>query len=343
MRLNKTSDILNIRIDESRKFFSATHEEIAAGTTTDIYFLRTRDILEKQGLLNVSVVADVFCRQAGVFCGSEEVKRLLSGRNIEMLALPEGERYEAGATVMQIAGPYGEFGLFETVLLGMLASATGWATAAAECKEAAGDSSVICFGSRHIHPAVAPVMERAAMIGGVDGCSCILGALLAGTSPTGTVPHAAIIISGDTVEVARVFDEIMEEGVPRIILVDTFKDEAEESLRVAEALGERLAAVRLDTPSERGGVTPQLVTEVRKRLDVAGHKKVRIVVSGGLTPERIRTLKVAGADFFGVGSYISSAPPIEMTMDIKEIDGKAVAKRGRLPGPAPNPRLIRMI
>ncbi|MFA6450049.1 MAG: nicotinate phosphoribosyltransferase [bacterium] len=343
MELDKTSDIQQIRIEESRKFFSATHDEIESGATTDIYFLRTRDILKKQGLLNTRVVADVFCRRGGFFCGSEEVRRLLAGRKIEMLALPDGERYEAGATVMQFSGPYGEFGLYETVLLGMTASATGWATAAAECVEAAAGSSVVCFGSRHIHPSVAPVMERAAMIGGVDGCSCILGALLAGVRPTGTIPHAAIMISGDTVKVARVFDEIMEEEVPRIILVDTFKDEAEESLRVAEALREHLAAVRLDTPSERGGVTPQLVAEVRKRLDVAGFNYVRIVVSGGLTPERIRILKTAGADFFGVGSYISSAPPIEMTMDIKEIEGKAVAKRGRLPGPAPSPRLVKMI
>ena len=238
--LDKTSDIGTIKIGEGRKFFSATHAEIESGATTDIYFLRTRDILAKQGLLDTPVTADVFCRRSGVFCGSEEVRRLLDGRNIEMFALPEGERYEGGATVMQISGPYGEFGLFETVLLGIAASSTGWATAAAECKEAADGSSVVCFGSRHIHPAVAPAMERAAMIGGMDGSSCILGALLSGVKPTGTVPHAAILISGDTVKVAQVFDEVSDADVARIILVDTFKDEAEESLRVAEALGRRV-------------------------------------------------------------------------------------------------------
>jgi nicotinate phosphoribosyltransferase len=343
MRLDKTSDIETIKIPAGRKFFSATHEEISSGATTDIYFLRTRDILRSLGLLDTRVVADVFARRGGVFCGSEEVRRLLDGSNVEFYAIPDGARYEALETVMQISGPYSEFGLFETVLLGMAASATGWATAASECKEAAGESSVVCFGARHLHPAVAPVMERAALIGGVDGCSCILGALLAGARPTGTVPHAAILIAGDTVRVAQVFDEIFDESVTRIILVDTFKDEAEESLRVAEALKERLGAVRLDTPSERGGVTPQLVTEVRRRLDGAGYNHVKIVVSGGLTPERIRILKKAGADFFGVGSHISSAQPIEMTMDIKEIEGKPVAKRGRLPGSSKSDKLVRMI
>ena len=119
---------------------------------------------------------------------------------------------------------------------------------------------------------------------------------------------------------------------PRTILVDTFKDEAEESLRVAEALGDALQSIRLDTPGERGGVTPGLVREVRARLDQAGFHFVRILVSGGLNPDRIRELAAAGADSFGVGSFISGARPIDMTMDIKEVAGKPLAKRGRIPG-----------
>ncbi len=343
MRLDISGDIRKISIADDRPFFSATHEEIASGATSDVYFLRARDILKKLGLLNTRVVADVFCRNSGVFCGSAEVKNLLAGHDIELYSLPEGKSFDAGATVMRVSGPYGEFGLFETALLGMLSSATGWATAARECVDAAAGSPVVCFGARHIHPAVAPVMERSAVIGGVSGSSCILGALLSGMNPTGTVPHAAILIAGDTVRVAKAFDEVFDDDVPRIILVDTFKDEAEESLRVAAALKDKLAAVRLDTPSERGGVTPQLVAEVRKRLDNEGRGAVRIVVSGGLTPQRIVALKAAGADIFGVGSHISTAKPIEMTMDIKEIEGKAAAKRGRLPGPQAGEGLERIL
>ena len=51
-------------------------------------------------------------------------------------------------------------------------------------------------------------------------------------------------------------------------------------------------------------------------------------------------LAEAGADAFGVGSYISSAPPIDMTMDLKEVNGQPRAKRGRVPGRTPNPRLV---
>jgi len=244
---------------------------------------------------------------------------------------------------MRISGPYDKFGLFETVILGFLASPSGWATAARECKQAAGDAPVFCFGARHLHPAVAPVMERAALIGGFDGASCILAAKLAGREPAGTVPHAVILIMGDTVEVAKVYDRVMPPDAPRLVLVDTFHDEAEEAVRVAEALGERLSGVRLDTPGERGGVTPDLVYEVRQRLDQKGFQHVNIFVSGGVTPERIVELKAAGAAAFGVGSYITAAPPIDMTMDLKVVSGVPVAKRGRIPGITPNPRLKRQI
>ena len=99
--------------------------------------------------------------------------------------------------------------------------------------------------------------------------------------------------------------------MPRIVLVDTFKDEAEEALRVAHALGDRLYGIRLDTPSERGRVTADLVHEIRARLDQAGFEHVQITVSGGLNPERIAYFKEAGApvDSYAVGSYISGATP----------------------------------
>ena len=155
------------------------------------------------------------------------------------------------------------------------------------------------------------------------------------------MPHSLVLIFGDTVEAAKAFDRDLDDDVPRIVLVDTFRDEAEEALRVAHALGDRLYGIRLDTPSERGRVTADLVKEVRARLDQEGYRHVKIVVSGGLNPERIRYFKDEGArvDSFAVGSYISGATPIDFTGDIKEIDGRPIAKRGRIPGVTDSPRL----
>ena len=166
-----------------------------------------------------------------------------------------------------------------------------------------------------------------------------MAAKLLDIEPSGTLPHAAMLIAGDTAKIAEVYDRVMPIEHKRTVLIDTFKDEVEESLRIADLLGEKLYGIRVDTPSERGGVTPGLIKELRYKLDFAGHSHVKIFVSGGLTPERIRILSEAGADSFGVGSYISAASPIDMTMDIKEVNGKAVAKRGRLPGLVENPKL----
>ena len=150
---------------------------------------------------------------------------------------------------------------------------------------------------------------------------------------------------GDTLEAAEAFDRSQDPEVPRIVLVDTFKDEAEESLRVARAMRERLAGVRVDTPWERGRVTAELVKEIRARLDMEGFNSVRLIVSGGLDPDRIRYFREndAPVDSFGVGGHISNAGPINFTADIHEVDGKAIAKRGRIPGLTENPRLKRVM
>jgi nicotinate phosphoribosyltransferase len=312
----------------------------------DVYFARTQTTLQKEGLDPV-VTMEIFPGRDGVFCGIKEVLDLLSAvlpQTGEVGALPEGEVMQAKEVVLRITAPYSTFGLYETAILGILAHESGWATAARECVEAAEGIPIISFGARHVHPDVSARMEYAAVVGGCVGCATPAGAALAGLSPSGTIPHAMILIFGDTVEATLAFDRHMPPQVNRIALVDTFKDEAEESLRVAAALGERLWGVRLDTPAERGRVTPDLVKEVRARLDQASYQHVKIVVSGGIDPSRIQLFRERGApvDAFGIGSAISGAPPIDFTGDIKAIEGKPIAKRGRIPGITSNPGLKRM-
>lgn len=318
-------------------------ERVLRGETADIYFAHAQSILELENL-NPQVTMEVFTNGGGVLCGMKETLALL-GRVLppdgQVWALSEGDEMAEKEVALRIKGPYRSFGLYETAFLGILAHESGWATAARRCVEAAGDTPVISFGARHVHPNVAAAMEYAALVGGCVACATPAGAKLAGLEAVGTIPHALILAFGDTVKATLAFDRHMPPQVNRIALVDTFKDEAEESLRVAAALGDRLWGVRLDTPPERGRVTPELVIEVRARLDQAGYNHVKIVVSGGITPERIREFKkkAAPVDTFGVGSAISGAPPIDFTADIKVIDGNPVAKRGRIPGETYNPRL----
>ncbi len=321
--------------------------EIMSGESADVYFARAAAILERNGL-DPLVSMEVFTRREAVLCGIDEAKNLLGHvlaacdpAETSVEALSDGDVVAPKEVVLRIRARYRRFGLYETAFLGMLAQSTGWATAARECVDAAAPEPVISFGARHVHPDITDVLDYAAIVGGCVGASTPAGARLAGLAPTGTMPHSLVLIFGDTVEAALAFDRELGPDVPRIVLVDTFKDEAEEALRVAHALGDRLYGIRLDTPSERGRVTPELVHEIRARLDQAGFGHVRITVSGGLNPERILVFKESGApvDSFAVGSYISGATPIDFTGDIKEIDGRPIAKRGRIPGLTDSPRL----
>jgi len=321
---------------------------VLSGETADIYFVRTVDILKHEGINPVATM-EVFPSKPGVLCGMNEVHALLDSvlpkGEREVWSLSEGDTFQRKEVVLRITAPYQSYGAYETAYLGNLSQCSGWATAARECVEAARGIPIVSFGARHVHPTITGVMDYSAMIGGCAGCSSIAGANLAGVDPTGTIPHALIIIMGDTTSATLAFDKQMPLEVARIALVDTFKDEPEESLIVAREMEGRLQGVRLDTPSERGGVTADLVKETRARLDLAGFQEVKIFVSGGIDPERIKYFieNRVPVDAFGVGSYISGAKPIDFTADLHEVGGRPVAKRGRIPGITSNPLLKRVM
>ena len=325
------------------ELLSASFDEIKSGITSDIYFHRTKSVLQNSKINTSNVVMEIFSKGEGIVSGISEaltLLRSLKSKNLKVWSVAEGAAFSPRHIIMRIQGEYTEYGMLETAILGVLASGSGWATAARKCTQTANSVPVLSFGARHIHPAVVPCMEYAAVIGGCASVSTIKSGRVTGLFPSGTMPHALILLIGDTLKAAIQFDKIIARDVRRIVLVDTFKDEVEESLRIAKEFNsensttrENLFGVRLDTPQERGGVTPELVTELRIKLDNAGFDDVKIFISGGITPERIKKFNEYGhVDGYGVGSYISGAKPIDFTADIKQINGIDVAKRGRIPG-----------
>ncbi|HTU00715.1 MAG TPA: hypothetical protein VMG58_02825, partial [Candidatus Sulfotelmatobacter sp.] len=140
-----------------------------------------------------------------------------------------------------------------------------------------------------------------------------------------------ILMLGDTVVAAQAFDELVDRAIRRVVLIDTFGDEKMEAVRVAEALGPDLFAVRLDTPASRRGDILGILREVRWELDLRGFRHVQLFVSGGLDEEEIRRLNSV-ADAYGVGTAISNAPVLNLALDIVEADGLPLAKRGKMSG-----------
>lgn len=318
-------------------FFTSSEEEILKGKTTDVYFERTYEILKAKNI-NPEVKVEIFLKffpdnySWGVLSGIEESLRLLGTiPGISVRCLPEGTIFKSFEPVMVIEGRYMDFGIYETPLLGFLCHSSGISTKAARCKLAAGKKLIYNFGARRIHPAITPMVERSAFIGGVDGVSTIAGASITGGKPVGTMPHSLVLIVGDTVKAAEFFNEIIEKTARRISLIDTMGDEKFEAIRVSEALGNDLYGIRLDTPSSRRGNFKRIIEEVRWELDIRGFKNVKIMVSGGLDESDIMELSQV-ADAFGIGTSISSAKVLDFSVDIVEIEGRKIAKKGKMSG-----------
>ncbi|WP_158055426.1 nicotinate phosphoribosyltransferase [Halorussus halophilus] len=316
------------------RFDVVSEESIRDGTATDAYFLRTEETLDAADR-NPRVVAEVTRDQFptgefDLFAGVKDAAHLLEGLPIDVDAMREGQLFDGGP-VMRIEGDYLDFARYETSLLGFLSHASGIGTAALETRRAAPNSNVLSFGARHVHPAMAPMVERGALVAGLDGFSHVAAGEILGKEASGTMPHALVIAFGDQETAWTAFDDAVDSDVPRIAICDTYSDEKDESLRAAEALGDALDGVRLDTTSSRRGDFRHIVREVRWELDARGREDVDLFVSGGLGPADLRELRDV-ADGFGVGGYVSNANPLDFALDIVTVDGELVAKRGKLSG-----------
>ncbi len=314
-----------------------SQDEIRRGDTTDVYFVRTMEVLKKLGKEHVQVKAEGYVKRFpdayghAILAGMNDMLSLLEGRNVDVKAMGEGSLFLREEPVFSVEGPYGAFCEMETAMLGLICQASGVATKTSRIKWLAGDRKVLSFGARRMHPALSTIIDRHAFLGGADGVSVVRSASFLGETPQGTMPHALILVLGDTVEALRGFDDAVAGDVPRVCLIDTLMDEKFEALRAAEALGKSLAAVRLDTPSSRRGDFRKILREVRWELDLRGFSHVQIFVSGGLGEEDILSLRDV-VDGFGVGTCISNAPTIDFSLDIVEVEGRPFAKRGKWSG-----------
>jgi len=341
--------------------------KIRDGYYSDAYFNSTKALLEADGH-HPHVVVQVFQRKESILGGIDEAVAILkecSGHReadgtwtsgwdrLEVRALHEGDPIEPWESVMTIEGDYALFAHLETVYLGCLARRTLVMRNVREVVDAAAGKPIMFFPARHDHWLVQTGDGWAAHVAGAIGVSTDAQASWWGGRGVGTVPHGLIAAyGGDTVLAARRYAERYARDINITVLVDFENDSVRTALEVADALGGDLWGVRLDTSDRLAdrslqerhgdaapkGVNPELVHLVRDELDARGHERVRIVVSGGFTADRIRTFEDAGVpvDSYGVGSSLLRGAN-DYTADVVMVDGRPCAKVGRQFNP--NPRL----
>jgi nicotinate phosphoribosyltransferase len=332
-------------------------DRIRAGYYSDAYFKLTKELLEREDK-HARVLMQVFQKRRSVLGGVDEAIAVLKLCSedwdaLEVHALHEGDEIEPWETVMTIEGDYQLFAHLETVYLGCMARRSLVMRNVREVVEAAGEKQILFFPARHDHWLVQTGDGWAAHVAGAIGVSTDAQASWWGGRGIGTVPHALIAaFGGDTVAAAQAWARQYARETNVTVLVDFWNDSVKTAIEVADALGDDLWGVRLDT-SERlvdrslweemgefrpTGVNHVLVQKVRDALDAAGHERVRIVVSGGFNPEKIREFERLGVpvDAYGVGSSLLRGEN-DFTADIVMLDGKPCAKVGR--EYRPNPRL----
>lgn len=321
-----------------------SEKEAFSSENTDLYFLKTEKILRAHGR-NPEVVFEFTPSlpkpySFGVFAGLYDFLRVLKENDakVTVYSMLEGELFfhasPVGEPTTYVVGPYLEICKLETPLLMAICQASGIASKAARIKMAAGEKLCVSFGTRRMHMANALIIDRYCLEGGFDAVSNVLTARKLGVKPLGTMPHALIIVFGDQVDAWRAYSSVMPPDDAFIALVDTYFDEKTEALLSAEKMP-KIKGVRLDTPHSRRGDFEAIIREVRWELDIRGHQKLKIFVSGGLDEYIVEELAPL-VDGFGVGTKVANAPVVDFSANIVAIKkgGKWVpcAKRGKLGG-----------
>ncbi len=286
--------------------------------------------------------------------------------DIRVKALNDGDSAGNGEIIMTVEGDPTYFGYLETVLLGVIARASSTATEVKKVVNAAKGKPILFFSARFDHYWVQATDGYAGLKAGAFGVSTDANADYWGVESLGTIPHALIAsLKGDTVIAAEAFDEHIDSGVNRIVLVDWDNDCIGTSKKVisksyenytgmeftegvtdpSPVIGEgrnKIWAVRFDTsgslrdkaviPQDASslGVCPELVWRAREEFDKIGANDLKIVVSGGFNAERIELFEKleVPVDLYGVGSSLLKKK-IDFTADIVEVNGELCAKYGR--------------
>ncbi len=252
-----------------------------------------------------------------------------------LYAIPEGRVVFQNEPLVQIEGSLPEVQILETLVINIIHFQTVIASKAVRSYLVAGGRTLVDFGFRRAHGLEAGIYAaRACYIAGFAGTSNLEAGRRFGIPVFGTVAHSYIMVFDSEEEAFRAFAESFPNNA--VFLIDTYDtlEAARRTVKLARE-GVPVIGVRIDS-----GDVEKLSREVRRILDEAGLKEVRIIVSGGVDEYRIREWVSSGCpiDAFGVGTkFITSddAPHLDMAYKLVEYEGRPKVKTS--PGKATFP------
>ena len=245
-------------------------------------------------------------------------------------AMPEGTIFFPPEPIIRLTAPLPQAQLVETRLINLLHFQTLIASKAARAVLVAPGKGLIDFGLRRAHGAEAGVLAaRASYLAGFAGSATVLAGFRYGVPVYGTMAHSFVQAHDDEAESFERFANAQPDNV--ILLIDTYDTEAaaEKVVALAPRLqqkGIRIKGVRLDS-----GDLADLARKVRRILDAGGLAEARILASGNLDEEVVRTLVQSGApiDDFAIGTRLDTSadvPYLDCAYKLQEYAGRARRK-----------------
>jgi nicotinate phosphoribosyltransferase len=244
----------------------------------------------------------------------------------DVWAMPEGTLAFAGEPLLRVTAPIIEGQIMETYLLATLSFQTMIASKAARVVTAAQGRQVVEFGARRAHGAEASLSAaRASSIGGAVGTSNVLAGQEFDMATYGTQAHSWVMAHEDEKEAFAHFMDAFPEHA--VLLLDTYDVRA--AVRKIIQMGRKPAGVRIDS-----GDLAEDSRWIRKTLDRAGWKDVRVFASGDIDEYKITSLLKKGAqiDSFGVGTALATpgdAPHLNLVYKLVEVE-----RAGKIQGAA---------
>ncbi|QZE12354.1 nicotinate phosphoribosyltransferase [Mycoplasma sp. Ms02] len=310
------------------------------------YFEKTNTILKNEKPDNVIVLQFFQRKDNAILAGMQEVLELLEEQTdtnkYTIRYLEDGTKINNLDIVLELEGHYQDFGMWEGMIDGILARSTSIASNAHECVQAANGKPVIFMGDRADHYINQEIDGKAVALGGIELVSTNAQKQDKSAKPVfGSVPHILLqAFKGDVVAAMKAFHK----NYPNdkiIALVDYNNDVITDSLKVWNALGNKVWGVRLDTSKNmvdhmfdnqepQYGVNIEQVKRLRQALDQAGAKDYKIVVSSGFNAKKISEFEQAQApvDYYGVGQGIFKLNN-SFSADATMLNGEPEAKEGR--------------
>jgi nicotinate phosphoribosyltransferase len=232
--------------------------------------------------------------------------------------------------VLELTAPILEAQIVETYIINQIHLQSLIATKAARCVQAASGRPVVDFALRRTHGSDAGMkVARASYVAGFVGTSNVLAGRRYGIPLVGTMAHSFIASFAREIDAFRAYVASFPKNA--ILLIDTYDTlkGARNAAQVAREMAERgqaLIGVRIDS-----GDMAALAVEVRRILDAAGLKDVKIIGSGGLDEFELERLTAADTPFdsYGVGTKLgvsADAPWADVAYKLVEYEDRSVLK-----------------